>query len=153
MRKLDMDYLELYKRVDQFIKDLYKSEEGVSEYVRQMKAYDLEGATMVTAWTDDYKTIKRLRRVRNKIVHEVDSDFDGCTDEDYDNLQDFYDCLFNIVDPLAVLDKELKEEENIRNIIRKEEKRQEKKEKQIAHSYQFERKHLWQRIKDFFMGY
>ena len=38
MRELNIEFLDLYKRVDRFIRDAYASSEGISEYLREFAA-------------------------------------------------------------------------------------------------------------------
>ena len=103
MRDLNIDFLDLYKRVDRFIKDAYASSEGVSEYLRQMEHNDFKGRRIVSTWAKDYYQLKHLRWMRNQLSHEVEYDADLCEEADYKWLEEFRSRLFAADDPIAVL--------------------------------------------------
>lgn len=103
MRDLNIDFVDLYKRVDRFLRDAYDTQEGVSGYLRQMEDNSARGRQYVTSWEADYRRLKRLRWVRNQLSHEVGYDSDLCEEEDYLWLEDFHNRLYNTSDPLAVL--------------------------------------------------
>lgn len=98
----DRDFLSLYIKVDKFIKDAYSSNEGVSEYIRQMEINCGKGYTYVQSWRNDYIELKRVRWLRNQLVH--DDIFEG-EEEDYDWLENFYNRLFKADDPLSRIRK------------------------------------------------
>ena len=103
MRDLNIDFVDLYKRVDRFLRDAYDSSEGVSEYLRRMEENSSRGRQYVTSWEADYRQLKRLRWVRNQLSHEVGYDSDLCEAEDYRWLEEFHNRLYDTADPLAVL--------------------------------------------------
>lgn len=103
MRDLNIDYLDLYKRVDRFIKDAYASSEGISEYLRQMEHNAFKGRSLVSTWAMDYNQLKHLRWIRNQLSHEVGYDADLCEEADYHWLEEFRSRLYAADDPLAVL--------------------------------------------------
>ncbi|MBO4420019.1 MAG: hypothetical protein J5789_09390 [Oscillospiraceae bacterium] len=103
MRDLNIDFLDLYKRVDRFIRDAYASSEGVSEYLRQMEHNAFKGRILVSTWATDYNQLKRLRGIRNQLSHEVGYDADLCEEADVHWLEDFRSRLYAAGDPLAVL--------------------------------------------------
>ncbi|MBP5362254.1 MAG: hypothetical protein J6Y71_04425 [Ruminococcus sp.] len=105
MRDLNMDFLELYKRTDRFIKDAYSSSDGVSEYLRIMDSCFNNGNLKVRGWKTDYESLKHARWIRNQLSHEVGFDSDICSSDDYEWLDEFYRRLFSADDPLAVLRK------------------------------------------------
>ena len=105
MRDLNINFMDLYKRVDRFIKDAYHSSEGVSEYIRLMESKDSKGRRYVSGWNSDYDSLKHLRWIRNQLAHEVDYDEDICSDEEYEWLEDFHSRLFSSDDPLGKLRK------------------------------------------------
>ena len=105
MRDLNIDFMDLYKRVDRFIKDAYHSSEGVSEYIRIMESKDSKGCRYVSGWNSDYDSLKHSRWIRNQLAHEVDYDADICSDEEYEWLEEFHSRLFSSDDPLGKLRK------------------------------------------------
>lgn len=103
MRDLNIDFMDLYKRTDRFIKDAYSSSEGVSEYIRLMEASFNRGNANIRGWKSDYDNLKHIRWIRNQLAHEVSYDSDICSESDYEWLEDFYKRLFSSTDPLGEL--------------------------------------------------
>ena len=79
MRDLNIDFMDLYKRTDRFIKDAYSSSEGVSEYIRSMESCFNRGISRVQGWKSDYDNLKHIRWIRNQLAHEVSYDSDICS--------------------------------------------------------------------------
>ena len=162
MRDLNIDFMDLYKGVDKFIRDAYSSAEGVSEYILMMEKNMYSGRRYVYSWDDDYSKLKHLRWIRNQLSHEVGYDSDICEESDYDWLDDFRRRLFSSYDPLAAMNKAIKAErqrleEQRRQSRRIQQKTQNtgstvspQKENNIKETPQ--RESLWQRIKRFFTG-
>ncbi|MCR5144101.1 MAG: hypothetical protein K6B67_02185 [Lachnospiraceae bacterium] len=101
MRKLEMEFFEEYRLVDNICKDMFQSKKGVTEYIEQMEAHDAEGFRQVANWNEKYKMLKHLRWLRNQIAHE-----NGAPDlEEHDlgELQRFHKQLLNRRDPLSAL--------------------------------------------------
>ncbi len=105
MRDLNIDFMDLYKRTDRFIKDAYSSSEGVSEYIRLMDTDFIRGSTNIRGWKSDYNNLKHIRWIRNQLAHEVSYNSDICSVIDYEWLEEFYKRLFSSDDPLATLRK------------------------------------------------
>ena len=172
MRDLNIDFMDMYKSVDRFIRDAYSSTEGVSEYIRHMEQNDFKGRRYVATWGADYDKLKRLRWIRNQLSHEVGYDSDICEDADYDWLEVFNQRLYSSNDPLSAMNKaenaerQRRAEEQCRIQAQKraeEERRRQMqmRQQQPASSYTYtpqaqnqppKRKTFWQRLKDFFSG-
>ena len=156
MRELNIEFLDLYKRVDRFIRDAYASSEGVSEYLRQMEQNNFKGRSLVPTWTMDYDRLKRLRWIRNQLSHEVGYDADLCEETDYLWLEEFRRRLYAADDPMAILRKA----KNAERQRYAEEKRRQQAQKQQVHtapkpepkpqSIAPKRDSLWAKIKRFF---
>ena len=105
MRDLNIDFMDLYKRADRFIKDAYSSSEGVSEYIRLMEADFIKGSSKIQGWKRDYDNLKHIRWIRNQLAHDVSFDSEICSVNEYEWLEEFYERLFSSEDPLAALKK------------------------------------------------
>lgn len=105
MRDLNIDFMDLYKRADRFIKEAYSSSEGVSEYIRLMEADFIKGSSNIQGWKRDYDNLKHIRWIRNQLAHEVSYDSEICSVNEYEWLEEFYERLFSTEDPLAELRK------------------------------------------------
>ena len=109
MRNIESKYIDLYKSVDSICKDIFRSERifndrgeevfGVSAYVETMARDRYSMASRPPDWDAKYKTLKRLRWLRNTIVH--DSGASECDEEDYNDLKRFYNELMSGNDILA----------------------------------------------------
>ncbi len=112
--KLNMDFQESYKRLDQLCKDCLLSDNGVSEYLRRMENKRVEFWQFHISWEEDYKILKHVRWIRNQLSHEVGTlQSDICTENDLKFVEDFYNRIINCADPFANL-REAKEAERKR---------------------------------------
>ena len=103
---LAIEFQEEYKRLDRLCKDLLCANEGVSEYIRQMEATARLGQYYVRTWDEDYKQLKHVRYVRNRLAHDVGTlTSDVCTQEDLAWIKCFYQRILSGDDPFAVLRK------------------------------------------------
>lgn len=103
MLKLDRELFEEFKRVDAICRDMFSSQRGVSEYIEQMEREFAYGKQRIPLWERDYRSLKRVRWLRNQIAHEMTAT--DCTTDDVKYLQAFHDRLLHQKDPLAVLRK------------------------------------------------
>ena len=78
MRELNIDFMDLYKSVDRFLKDAYSSDTGVTNYIQNMELKFLQGRRSISSWQSDYDELKHLRWIRNQLAHDVDYDSDIC---------------------------------------------------------------------------
>ncbi len=102
-RDLNIDFLEEYKAVDGFIRDAYRAAEGVSEYIRIMETDFVVGQAYCSSWGEEYRMLKRMRWIRNKLAHDVSIDEEICEEDDYIWLESFHNRLLNTCDPLSVI--------------------------------------------------
>ena len=109
MSELDRRLFDEYKRLDAVCRDIFSCQYGVSEYISQMERAAPWIRTYIPCWDEDYRTLKRLRWLRNRIAHETSST--DCDINDIERFEDFYNRLLIQQDPLAVLEKS---ERNVR---------------------------------------
>ncbi|MBQ6479046.1 MAG: hypothetical protein IJI44_06730 [Erysipelotrichaceae bacterium] len=100
MNELEIELIEEYKRIDILIKDMFNSETGVSEYISRMDG-NQRASYSVPGWNSDYRQLKHMRYVRNRIMHNEGDSL--CTESDLDFAYDFHDRLLSMDDPLAKL--------------------------------------------------
>ncbi len=103
MQRLDRELFDEFKRVDGICRDMFSSQRGVSEYIEQMEQDFTYGQQRVPSWERDYRSLKRVRWLRNQIAHETTAT--DCSADDVAYLQDFHGRLLRQQDPLAVLRK------------------------------------------------
>lgn len=148
-RDRNIQFLELYKSVDRFIRDAYASDDGLSAYLRIMENESLFNQRYVPEWEDDYKMLNRVRWIRNQFSHEMSFDSDICEESDQKWLVSFYKRLLASSDPLSMAERRKQQEMNRRK--ESEFKRKEEKDHNYPDSIVSNQKTtFWQRIKKLF---
>ena len=104
MKKADNAFFEAFKELETLCGEIYSCRSGVSEYILDMENNMSEGEKKVENWTADYKTLKHLRWVRNKIAHEA-GDAQISEDKDLDDVCAFRDRVIRGKDPITLLNK------------------------------------------------
>lgn len=109
------NFFDEYKSLDRLCKDILESENGVSEYIERMEREE-RGKMIVADWERDYKKLKSMRYLRNRIAHEDGvNESDVCSPSDTSWVMQFQDRIMAEEDPLTVLynyDASLKKEES-----------------------------------------
>lgn len=100
MTKFETEFLDEYKRVDNMLKDAYSSQNGFSSYISMMEKSPGNRAALIPSWNSDYKMLKRLRWLRNKIAHDTRSA--ELTSSDLEDLKEFRKRFQKKQDPLTV---------------------------------------------------
>lgn len=97
MNKTDMEFFETYKRLDRLCSDVFGLRNGgVTRYIDELKAIGSE-------YSEDCKTLKRLRHIRNQMAHDEGTfDYQICDRDDIIWLNAFYNRIMKRTDPLAV---------------------------------------------------
>ena len=98
-----LDYLESYKRLDQLCRDMFRSKDGVTEYINQMDRV-ISRINSKGDWRNFYSRLKYQRRLRNNLVHNTE--FSECTEEDIDEVEYFFELILKQEDPLACIRKQ-----------------------------------------------
>lgn len=110
----DVKFLDEYKRLDAICSDMFSCRNGVSQYIKEMENQSCRGKYEILSWDDDYKLLKHLRFVRNKIVHES-FDYKVCESSDIDAVVNFYERIISESDPLSLLRKTETERDDTRS--------------------------------------
>ena len=95
-----LDYLDSYKRLDQLCRDMFRSKDGVTEYINQMDRV-ISRINSKQGWRDFYSRLKYQRRLRNNLVHSTECS--ECTEEDIDEIEYFFELILKQEDPLAYI--------------------------------------------------
>lgn len=95
-----LDYLDSYKRLDQLCRDMFRSKDGVTEYINQMDRV-ISRINSKQDWQDFYSRLKYQRRLRNNLVHNTGCS--ECTEEDIDEIEYFFELILKQEDPLAYI--------------------------------------------------
>ena len=103
MNECTMDYIDSYKRLDQLCRDMFRTKDGVTEYINQMdRVISIINSKQV--WRNFYSRLKYQRRLRNNLVHNTDCS--ECTEEDIDEIEYFFELILKQEDPLACIRKQ-----------------------------------------------
>lgn len=92
-----------FKRVDMICGDMFSCQHGISRYIEEMDRTPSYRRSRVPAWNEVYRNLKRVRWLRNQIVHEMSAV--DCSVNDVEWLEDFHDRILRQQDPLAILRK------------------------------------------------
>ena len=103
MNECAIDYLESYKRLDQLCRDMFRTKDGVTEYINQMDRV-ISRINSKQDWRNFYSRLKYQRRLRNDLVHNTECS--DCTEEDIDEIEYFFDLILKQEDPLACIRKQ-----------------------------------------------
>ena len=103
MTKVEIEFLEEYKRLDRLCQDMLSTLQGVSEYINRMELLFEQGEELVDEWTINHKMLKHLRWLRNRIVHSVEET--ECSLKEIEMITNFYHQILIQQDPLALLYK------------------------------------------------
>lgn len=104
MLALDMAFFEEYKRLEKLCGDMFSSRQGVSDYLSRMEALRSEGLFCVPSWDADYRLLKHIRWVRNRLAHD-DVSAQISEQADLAFVKDFYGRILSGRDPLAQLSR------------------------------------------------
>ena len=98
-----LEFLEEYKNLDELCKQILSSDKGISEYIDEMEK-EYEAKFKVSCWEKDYKRLKKMRWIRNKLVHEPNSFSDELIHkEDIEWLHTFRSRILECSDPYSLL--------------------------------------------------
>lgn len=97
-----IEFLEIYKNLDELCRQILSSDRGVSEYIDEM-SNESQG-WRIAGWDRDYKQLKRMRWIRNRLVHEAGSFDDSLVNvKDIEWLHTFYRRIMECTDPFSLL--------------------------------------------------
>ena len=109
MNEFNIVFLEKYKHLDKLCRDMFGTEQGVTDYINTAK-----NDTYLQNHNDIRKLI-RLRHIRNQLTHDVNTfNVPMCSASDIDWLEDFYQKVFSVSDPLSL---RLKSKNTTKNIV------------------------------------
>lgn len=101
MEKLIVEFGHLEKLCN----DLYGATHGVTLYINEMQQYADFASRSVPGWSGDLANLKRIRHIRNLLVHEPDREvhYDAA---DIAFIKGFRQRILDRQDPLALLRKQ-----------------------------------------------
>ena len=90
----NMALVEAFGQLEQLCNQIYKDKHGVTAYIDEMTAKQLQGRFVVSHWNAALNRLKELRHKRNKLSHgEVNFQTPYATDMDVQFLRAFYQLI------------------------------------------------------------
>lgn len=109
MNYLNSEFFEEFKRLDNLCRGIYDGQSGklgVTFYIEEMESEYRAGVRLVPGWDSDYRSLKRVRHLRNELAHSDNSfAYIECSRDDTDFVRDFRERILSLTDPLATLAK------------------------------------------------
>lgn len=99
------EFIDEYKHLEKLCNEIYAEQHGVTLYINEMEQKSSFSTNGIPNWDADLEYLKRVRHIRNNLVHESDYDIDY-TESDISFIKDFYQRILNQQDPLALLRKQ-----------------------------------------------
>lgn len=104
MNNFNYIFFEEYKSLDRLCGQLYNMQYGITSYIEDMKHVSQNNYRNIPNWNSCLKELIRLRHIRNYLAHEEGAfEKNSCTQKDIEWIRNFYKCILNQSDPLAIL--------------------------------------------------
>ena len=97
------EFLDAFKHLEKICNEIYGGQSGVTQYINEMERTPLYMAQKVFGWNLDFQGLKRVRHIRNNMVHGNSDYEEDYTFEDVQFMKGFYDRIMKSEDPLALL--------------------------------------------------
>ena len=99
MNDIETRFIEQYKLAEAELNRRLGARHGVTEYINGMESTPLSMQRLVPTWRKDLRSLKHLRWLRNRIVHEESET--ECDEFDVIEITDFYERLLDGSDPVS----------------------------------------------------
>ncbi len=98
------EFIDEFKHLEKLCNEIYAERHGVTQYINEMEQKSGFPSIEIAGWNNDLAKLKRVRYIRNNLVHESDYEIDY-DESDIAFLRDFYKRILAQQDPLALLRK------------------------------------------------
>ena len=105
------EFIDEFKHLEKICNEIYSEQHGVTQYINEMEQKSGSASRKIPDWDNDLACLKRVRHIRNNLVHESDETVDY-NSFDIEFIKAFYHKIITQQDPLALLRKQ---EGNITN--------------------------------------
>ncbi len=104
MLEINVRFQEEYLRLDALCREFFSSKRGISLYIEHMEATEQREWKKISGWESDYKALRHMRHIRNKLAHEVDAlNKRLCSEREISWMKNFYNRIMDETDPLTRL--------------------------------------------------
>ena len=108
MNETETRFIEQYKKIEAELNRRFVTKRGVTEYINRMESTEQELRYRVPTWRKELRSLKHLRWLRNRIVH--DEGETDCEEFDVIETEDFYAKLLCGLDPLSLAAEDYRSE-------------------------------------------
>lgn len=96
------DFIDAYKHLEKRCSEIYGEQHGLSQYISDMEMTPSYISGSIPGFASDLKELKRLRHIRNALVHDDSEPPVEYSQNDIDYLNEFHDRIMNRKDPLSI---------------------------------------------------
>lgn len=96
------EFLDEYKQLEKLCSEIYGQQHGVSCYIDDMEKTPSYTAGRIPGWGNDLATLKRVRHIRNNMVHDPNYSEDNYEWDAICFMKQFHQRILNSSDPLAL---------------------------------------------------
>ena len=96
------EFIDEYKRLEKLCSEIYGQQHGISRYIADMEKSSTYAARGIPGWSSDLANLKRVRHIRNKMVHDAEDYDDAYEPEDLAFIKQFHQRILTQQDPLAL---------------------------------------------------
>ena len=65
------DFLDEYKHLEKLCNEIYDQQHGITLYIEEMEQTPRYSCVNISGWTRDLENLKRVRHIRNAMVHDT----------------------------------------------------------------------------------
>ncbi len=102
------EFIDEFKHLEKICNEIYSEQHGVTLYINEMEQKSGYASRKIPDWDKDLANLKRVRHIRNTLVHESDNTMDYDL-SDIEFIKAFYNKIINQQDPIALLRKNAKQ--------------------------------------------
>lgn len=99
------EFIDEFKHLEKICNEIYSEQHGVTQYINEMEQKSGYASRKIPDWDNDLAYLKRVRHIRNNLVHESDESVDY-NSSDIEFIKVFYHKIITQQDPLALLRKQ-----------------------------------------------
>ncbi len=98
-------FIDEFKHLEKICNEIYCEQHGVTQYINEMEQKSGYASRKIPNCDNDLASLKRVRHIRNNLVHESDETVDY-NNSDIKFIKAFYRKIITQQDPLALLQKQ-----------------------------------------------
>ncbi len=94
------DFIREFKKLEQTCNNLFDCDHGVTTYIDYMKEVPYDVSSDIPGWDKAFRSLKRVRRIRNSLVHDTDDVY--YNESDIEFISNFRKKIEQGNDPLSI---------------------------------------------------